>query len=71
MQENERVLGRLEEFQKSAEKRFDALEIKVGEWTDFKISTLVHARWVAMIVSSVCGLLTMLGTIFLTAYLKK
>lgn len=32
----ERLLGRLEEFQKSAEKRFDSLEAKVDALNQFK-----------------------------------
>ena len=51
--------------------RLARIEDKIDTLTEFKISTIVTTRTVALIVSSLCGLITMIATTLVNYYKLK
>lgn len=47
------------------------IEEKIDGLHDFKIETIVSARWVSLIVSAVCGLLTMIASGVVKYFIDK
>jgi hypothetical protein len=44
---------------------------KLDALQNFKIETIVSARWVSFMVSTVCGFVTMIGTAVLTYFIER
>lgn len=47
------------------------LNEKIDALHEFKITLLVNTRWVSLIVSAVCGLVTMIATTALSYFVQK
>jgi ABC-type glycerol-3-phosphate transport system permease component len=67
----------LEHHMKETGRRFDEvsnhieeLSLKLDGLSEFKVRTIVNARWVSMVVSGVCGFITMVVTAFV-AYISN
>lgn len=45
--------------------RFDKFEAKIDELNKFRFSIIAQSRLTSLVVSAACGLLTMLGTLWL------
>ena len=58
-------------FVEQTNERFKAIDEKLSDLTKFKIEMIVSARWVALIVSSVCGLLSLAVSVSVSFYLSK
>ena len=44
---------------------------KLDAVNEFKISTVITARWVSLIISSVCGLITLVATGVVDYFIRK
>lgn len=67
----------LQYFISDTNKKHDAMEQRLGRIEDklddiykFKITTIVSARFVSLVVSSICGLITMIATMIFGHYFK-
>jgi len=57
-------LDDLHEDLRQVKEKLDALQ-------NFKIETIVSARWVSFMVSTVCGFVTMIATAILTYFIER
>jgi hypothetical protein len=71
MNDSERIIGRMEEFQKSAERRFDSIETKVNTLTEFKVSMIASARTTSFIVGGITGFITFAASLLVTIIFRK
>ncbi len=50
---------------------FKIIEYKIDELHDFKIQTIMSAKMTSMIISAVCGFVTLVATCTVEYFLKK
>ena len=62
----------------ATEKQFDELkeqlekiQIKLDALYDFKITTMISARWVSLLISAACGILTLAATLTFEYIMRK
>ena len=60
----------LKYFMAQSNRRFDVIETKIDELKETKIEMVASARLVSLIVSSFCGLITMLLTLWVAVKTK-
>jgi hypothetical protein len=58
-------------FVEQTNERFRSIDEKLADLTKFKVEMIVSARWVAMIVSSICGLLSIAVSVSVSFYLSR
>lgn len=58
-------------FMEQSNKRFDSIDDKLGDLTRFKIEMMASARLTALIVSGICGALTLCATCVATYFMLK
>jgi hypothetical protein len=74
--------GLLKYFIQKTDERFTAVEKriddslkpiveKLDDLTKFKIEMVVNAKWVALIISSACGIISLVISVTLSIYLSK
>lgn len=57
------ILEGQRESRKETNERFDKLEVKVDALQTFKITTVASARTTSLIVSGICGFITLVATV--------
>lgn len=51
--------------------RFDGVSEKIDGLQKFKIETIASARWVSLVVSGICGFITMVVSAYVTSKIGK
>jgi hypothetical protein len=59
---------RFEELRQDIKDLTTKVDEKVNDLQQFKVSMIVSSRWISLIVSAVCGLITLLVTVGLTIW---
>lgn len=52
------------------ESRLEKIETKIDNFSEFKASMIVSTRFVSLVVSAVCGLVTLIATIVSERFFK-
>ncbi len=61
----------LQYFMGETNKRFDSIDEKLDDIHQFKVSLIAQSRLTALIVSGLCGFITLLATVALAWFTAK
>jgi hypothetical protein len=51
-------------------RKLDSMDEKLEDLQKFKMEMMISAKWVSLVVSSVCGAITLIVSAYLTHWLK-